>query len=87
MQRNISINCNPSLVYCTVQVKSLNAKIDISIFFNLRDLWLNLLKNKENHKKIGDNFIITSKYIPCYVTSEVLLKRFKFALFDDGLTK
>ena len=26
------------------------------------------------------------KNIPCYVISEVSLKRFYFALFDDGLT-
>ena len=57
--------------------KSLNSKTDISIFINLRYLRLKLLKNKENN-----NF----KHIHCYVMSEVSLKRFYFALFDDGLT-
>ena len=31
-------------------------------------------------------FILTSKYIPCYVTNEVSLERYYFALSDDGLT-
>ena len=30
--------------------------------------------------------IITSKYISCYVTIEVSLKRLYFSLFHDGLT-
>ena len=60
------------------------AKTNISIFINLRYLRFKLLKNKENNKKvcyIFHNF----KNIPCYVTREVSLKRFYFALFDDGL--
>ena len=67
-------------------MKSLNAKTDKSIFINLRYLQLKLLKNKEDHKKICDIFHHYFKNIPCYVMSEVSLKRFYFALFDDGLT-
>ena len=44
---------------------------------------LKLLENTEN-EKIYDIF---HHNIPCYVTSEVSLKRFNFALFDDGLNK
>ena len=66
-------------------MKSLNAKTDTSIFINLRYLQLKLEKNKENKKKICDIFHIF-KNIPCYVTSEVSLKRFHFVLFEDGLT-
>ena len=58
----------------------------ISIFINLRCLRLKLLKNKENSKKICHIFQHNFKNISCYVTSEVSLKRFSFALFDDGLT-
>ena len=47
---------------------------------------LKLLKNKENNKKICHIFHHNFKNIPCYVMSEVSLKRFYFALFDDGLT-
>ena len=67
-------------------MKSLNAKSIISIFSNLRYLQLKLLKNTENNKKICPIFHHNFKNIPCYVTSEVSLKRFYFALFDDGLT-
>ena len=70
----------------TNKIKSLYANTDISIFSNLRYLRLKLLKNKENNKKICDIFHHNFKNIPCYVTSEVSLKRFYFALFDDGLT-
>ena len=66
-------------------MKSLNTKSDISIFINLRCLQLKLLKNKENNKEICDIFH-NFENIPCYVTSEVSLKRFCFALFDEGLT-
>ena len=66
-------------------MKSLNAKTDISIFINWICLRLKLLKNKEN-KKICHIFHHNFKNIPCYVMSEVSLKRFYFALFDDGLT-
>ena len=75
--------CNDSK---QVNVKSLNAKTDVSIFINLRYLRLKLLKNKENDKKICDIFHHSFKYIPCYVMSEKSMKRFYFALFDDGLT-
>ena len=68
------------------KVKSLNLKNDISIFINLRYLRLKLLKNKENNKKICHIFHHNLKNIPCYVMSEVSLKRFYFALFADGLT-
>ena len=68
------------------EVKSLNSKTDISIFINLRYLRLKLLKNKENNKKICHIFHHNFKNINCYVMSEVSLKRFYFALFDDGLT-
>ena len=71
-------------------MKSLNAKTDISIFIHLRYLRLKLLKNKENNKKIWDIFHHTCNFknMPCYVTSEVSLKRFYFVLhvYDDGLT-
>ena len=63
-----------------------NAKTDISISIRLRYLRLKLLKNIENNKNICDIFHHIFKHIPCYVASEVLLKRFYFALFDDGLT-
>ena len=66
-------------------MKSLNSKTDISIFINLRYLRLKLLKNKDNNKKICHIFHHNFKNIPCYVMSEVSLKRFYFALFDDGL--
>ena len=69
-----------------MNMKSLNSKTDISIFINLRYLRLKLLKNKENNKKICHIFHHNFKNIPCYVRSEVSLKRFYFALFDDGLT-
>ena len=55
-------------------------------FLSMRYLRLKLLKNKENNKKICDIFHHNFKNIPCYVTSEVSLKRFYFDLFDDGLT-
>ena len=53
---------------------------------NLRYLRLKLLKKKENNKKICHIFHHNYINIPCYVMSEVSLKRFYFALFDDGLT-
>ena len=52
----------------------------------MRYLRLKLLKNKENNKKICHIFHHNFKNIPCYVISEVSLKRSYFALFDDGLT-
>ena len=61
-------------------------KTDTSIFINLRYLRLKLLKNKENNNKICHIFHHNFKNIPCYVMSEVSLKRFYCALFDDGLT-
>ena len=74
-------------VYWNVlHMKSLNSKTDISIFINMRYLRLKLLQNKENNKKICHIFHHNFKNIPCYVMSEVSLKRFYFALFDDGLT-
>ena len=78
-QSNFSFH-NYLLSTDNMTVKSLNAKTktDISIFINLRYLRLKLLEKK---------FIITSQNnIPCYVISEVSLKRFYFALFVDGLT-
>ena len=66
-------------------MKSFNAKTDISSFINLRYLRLKLLKNKENNIKICNIFHHNFKTIPCYVTSEVSLKRFYFALFGDEL--
>ena len=65
-------------------MKILNAKTDISLFINVRYLRLNMLKNNENNKKICDIFHNNFKNIPCYLTSEVSLKRFCFVLFDDG---
>ena len=41
---------------------------------------------KQNNKKICHICHHNFKNIPCYVMSEVSLKRFYFALFDDGLT-
>ena len=61
-------------------MKSLNAKTDI----NLRYLRLKLLKI--NNKKICDIFHYNFKNIPYCVMSEISLKRFYFALVDDGLT-
>ena len=82
-QRGLGI---PHLYPAKKCMKSLNSKTDISIFINLRYLRLKLLKNKENNKKICHIFHHNFKNIPCYVMSEVSLKRFYFALFDDGLT-
>ena len=70
----------------SLYLKSLNSKTDISIFINLRYSRLKLLKNKENNKKICHIFPHNFRNIPCYVMSEVSLKRFYFALFDDRLT-
>ena len=67
-------------------MKSLNSKTDISIFINFRYFWLKMLKNKQNNKKLCHIFHHNFKNIPCYAMSEVSLKRFYFALFDDGLT-
>ena len=53
---------------------------------DLRYLRLKMQKNKENNKKICHTFHHNFINIPCYVMSEVSLKRFYFALFDDGLT-
>ena len=50
----------------------------VSIFINLRYLRLNLLKNKENHKKICHIFHHNFKSTPCYVMSEVSLKKVLF---------
>ena len=72
-------------IYIMYNLKRLNSKTEISIFINLRYLRLKLLKNKENNKKICHIFHHYFKNIPYYVMSEVL-KRFYFALFDDGLT-
>ena len=41
---------------------------------------------KESDKKICHIFHHNFKNIPCYVMSELLLARFYFVLFDDGLT-
>ena len=75
-------------MYMYTYMKSLNSKTDISIFINMRYLQLKLLKNKENNKKIHVCFIChhNFKNIPCYVMSEVSLKMFYFALYDNGLT-
>ena len=43
-------------------------------------------EKKENNKKIYHIFHHNFKNIPCYVMSEVSLKRVYFPLFDDGLT-
>ena len=42
------------------------------------------MKNREIIKKICHIFHHNFKNIPCYVMSEVSLKRFYFALFEDG---
>ena len=47
---------------------------------------IKVAKNKENNTKICHIFHHNFKNIPCYVMSEASLKRFYFALFDDGLT-
>ena len=44
------------------------------------------IKFSENNKKICHMFHHNFKNIPCYVMSEVSLKKFHFALFEDGLT-
>ena len=44
-------------------------------------------KPKKIIRKYVIFFIITSKTIPCYVISEVSLKRCYFALMDNGLLK
>ena len=55
-------------------------------FYQFEIFAIKLLKSKENNKKICHIFHHNFKNIPCYVMSEVSLKRFYFALFDDGLT-
>ena len=64
-------------------MKSSNAKTDVSIFTNLGYLRLKLLKNTENNKKILYIFYQNFKNIPCYVTSEVSLKRFNLNLLYE----
>ena len=64
--------------------------------FNLKNRYINFYQfeifaikaaeKKKNDKKICHIFHHNFKNIPCYVMSEVSLKRFYFALFDDGLT-
>ena len=66
-------------------MKSLNLKTDIFIFINLRYLRLKLVENRDNNKKICHIFHHNFNNIPCYVMSEVSLKRFYIALFDDGV--
>ena len=68
-------------------MKSLNAKTNISIFINLRYLRLKLLKNIEYNKKICHIFYHNFKNIPCYVMSEVSLKRFYVLYFMMDLLK
>ena len=53
---------------------------------NLTYLRLKLLKTKIIIRKYVIFFIITSKIFLIIIMSEVSLKRFYFALFDDGLT-
>ena len=55
-------------------------------FFQFEIFAIKAAENKENKKKICDNFHHNFKNIPYFVTIEVSLKRFKFALFNDGLT-
>ena len=85
MYMYIYIFQNVIYTHTYIYLKSLNSKTDISIFINLRYLRLKLLKKKVSNK-ICHIFHHNFKNIPCYVMSEVSLKRFYFALFDDGLT-
>ena len=54
-------------------------------YINIYQCEIFAIKAAEKQRKYVIFFIITSKNSPCYVMSEVL-KRFYFALFDDGLT-
>ena len=69
-------------------MKGLNSNTDIIMHFYQFEIFAIKAaeKNKENNKKICHIFHHNYKNIPCYVMSEVSLKRFHFALFDDGLT-
>ena len=80
----INYRCDISFNNIYEEFKFKNRYINF-FFFNLRYLRLKLLKNEENNKKTCHIFH-HNKDIPCYVMSEVSLKRFYFALFDDGLT-
>ena len=56
-------------------------------FYQFEIFAIKAAENKENNKKkIYNIFHHNLKNIPCCVTSEVSLKRFYIALFDDGLT-
>ena len=64
----------------------LNAKTDNIHFYQFEIFAIIAARNRENNKKICDIFHHNFKNIPCYVTMEISLIRFYFALFDDGLT-
>ena len=74
------------LMHVCIWPKSLNANPYISILIDFRYLRLKLLRNIENSKKICNIFHHSFKNIPCYVTSEVSLEMFYFALLDGGRT-
>ena len=60
-------------------------KIRYIHFYQFEIFAIKAAENKENNKKICDMFHHNLTNIPCYVTSEVSLKRICFPLFDDGL--
>ena len=63
-------------------MKSLKCKNRYQFFCHFRYLQLKLLNKRENNN--CDIFNHNLKNVSCY--NEKLLKRFYFALFDDGLT-
>ena len=63
---------------------SLNLKYNIFFQFEIFAIKDASLKNREEKKM--SYFHHNFKNIPCYVMSEVSLKRCYVALFDDGLT-
>ena len=65
-------------------MKSFIAKRVISMLVNLRYLILNLLKYKENNKKICNTFDHNFKNIP--LVRKVSLERYYFVLYDGALT-
>ena len=67
-------------------MKSFVAKRVKSIWVNLRNLRLKLLKYKEHNKKICNTFDHNFKNISLYIMRNVSLERYYFVLCDGALT-
>ena len=66
-------------------MKSFIAKRLNSILVNLRYLRFELLKYKENNKKICNTFDHNFKNIPLYIMRKVSLERYYLVLYDCAL--